>query len=149
MDKYLQDRELIRAALEARERAYAPYSNYLVGAALLTANGTVFQGCNIENASYGAANCAERTAFFKAVSQGEREFLAIAIVGGSRETGQGEVFPDLAYPCGICRQVMREFCGSDFRILVGRSTEEFREYTLEELLPESFGPAWKQRYCQN
>ena len=146
MDKYLQDRELIRAALEARERAYAPYSNYLVGAALLTANGTVFQGCNIENASYGAANCAERTAFFKAVSQGEREFLAIAIVGGSRETGQGEVFPDLAYPCGICRQVMREFCGPDFRILVGRSTEEFREYTLEELLPESFGPA---RYCQN
>ena len=133
MDKYLQDRELIRAALEARERAYAPYSNYLVGAALLTANGTVFQGCNIENASYGAANCAERTAFFKAVSQGEREFLAIAIVGGSRETGQGEVFPDLAYPCGICRQVMREFCGPDFRILVGRSTEEFREYTLEEL----------------
>ncbi len=149
MDKYLQDRELIRAALEARERAYAPYSNYLVGAALLTANGTVFQGCNIENASYGAANCAERTAFFKAVSQGEREFLAIAIVGGSRETGQGEVFPDLAYPCGICRQVMREFCGPDFRILVGRSTEEFREYTLEELLLESFGPAWKQRDCQN
>ncbi len=149
MDKYLQDRELIRAALEARERAYAPYSGYLVGAALLTANGTVFQGCNIENASYGAANCAERTAFFKAVSQGEREFLAIAIVGGSREIGPGEVFPDLAYPCGICRQVMREFCGPDFRILVGRSTEEFREYTLEELLPESFGPAWKQRDCQN
>lgn len=142
---HLQDRELIQAALEARERAYAPYSGYLVGAALLAADGTVFQGCNIENASYGAANCAERTAFYKAVSQGEREFSAIAIVGASRETRQEEVFSDLAYPCGICRQVMREFCGPEFRILVGRSTEEFEEYTLEELLPESFGPAWKHR----
>lgn len=142
---HLQDRKLIQAALEARERAYAPYSGYLVGAALLAADGTVFQGCNIENASYGAANCAERTAFYKAVSQGERAFSAIAIVGGSREMRQGEVFPDLAYPCGICRQVMREFCGPEFRILVGRSTEDFEEYTLEELLPESFGPVWKHR----
>ena len=142
-------KDLVRLAIEAMTYAYAPYSGFRVGAALLTADGKIYQGCNIENAAYTPTNCAERTAFFKAVSQGEREFLAIAIVGGSRETGQGEVFPDLAYPCGICRQVMREFCGPDFRILVGRSTEEFREYTLEELLPESFGPAWKQRDCQN
>ena len=148
LDKKMIEK-LISTAIEQLNYSYTPYSDFKVGAALLAENGNIYKGCNIENASYGAANCAERTAFFKAVSQGEREFLAIAIVGGSRETGQGEVFPDLAYPCGICRQVMREFCGPDFRILVGRSTEEFREYTLEELLPESFGPAWKQRYCQN
>lgn len=140
--KEVQDRALIQAAIEARKQAYAPYSGYLVGAALLAPDGAIYQGCNIENASYGATNCAERTAFFKAVSQGERAFCAIAIVGGSQELGQGETFPDMAYPCGICRQVMREFCGPDFRILVGRSTEDFQEYTLEELLPKSFGPAW-------
>lgn len=142
MEKRERDRELIQAAMEARKRAYAPYSGYLVGAALLAGGGEIYQGCNIENASYGATNCAERTAFFKAVSQGEREFQAIAIVGGSRELGQGDVFPDMAYPCGICRQVMREFCGPQFRILVGRSPEDYEEYTLEELLPESFGPRW-------
>jgi len=145
MDRQKRDSELIQAAIEARKRAYAPYSGYLVGAALLTDDGEIYQGCNVENASYGAANCAERTAFFKAVSQGKRDFGAIAIVGGSREAGQGERFPDMAYPCGICRQVMREFCGPDFRILVGRSIEDYEEYTLEELLPESFGPAWKRR----
>lgn len=145
MDGHERDTELIQAAMEARERAYAPYSGYLVGAALLTDEGEIYQGCNVENASYGAANCAERTAFFKAVSQGKRDFRAIAIVGGSRETGQEEPFPDMAYPCGICRQVMREFCGPDFRVLVCRSTEDFEEYTLEELLPESFGPVWKRQ----
>ncbi len=134
----MQDGDLIQAAMEARERAYAPYSKYLVGAALLTADGQIYQGCNIENASYGGTNCAERTAIFKAVSEGKRDFKAIAIVGGSRDL-QG-TFPDMAYPCGICRQVMREFCGPQFRILVGKSTEEYAEYTLEELLPESFGP---------
>lgn len=144
MDRQKRDTELIQAAMEARKRAYAPYSGYLVGAALLTDDGEIYQGCNIENASYGATNCAERTAFFKAVSHGKRNFQAIAIVGGSREVQSGESFPDMAYPCGICRQVMREFCGPDFRILVGRSTEDFEEYTLEELLPESFGPVWKR-----
>lgn len=145
MKEKIRDRELIQAAIEAREQAYAPYSGYLVGAALLAADGEIYPGCNIENASYGATNCAERTAFFKAVSQGKKEFRAIAVVGGSRELGQGETFPEMAYPCGICRQVMREFCGPDFRILVGRSAEDFQEYTLEELLPESFGPAWKRQ----
>lgn len=145
MEEKIRDRELMQAAIEAREQAYAPYSGYLVGAALLAADGEIYPGCNIENASYGATNCAERTAFFKAVSQGKKEFCAIAVVGGSRELGQGEIFPDMAYPCGICRQVMREFCGPDFRILVGRSAEDFQEYTLEELLPESFGPAWKRQ----
>lgn len=145
MDRQKQDGELIQAAMEARERAYAPYSGYLVGAALLTDEGEIYQGCNIENASYGATNCAERTAFFKAVSEGKRTFSAIAVVGGSREQEQGESFPDMAYPCGICRQVMREFCGPDFRILVGRGTADYEEYTLEELLPRSFGPEWKSK----
>ena len=145
MDRQKQDRELIQAAMQARERAYAPYSGYLVGAALLTDEGEIYQGCNIENASYGATNCAERTAIFKAVSEGKRTFSAIAVVGGSREQEQGEIFPDMAYPCGICRQVMREFCGPDFRILVGRGTADYEEYTLEELLPRSFGPEWKSR----
>lgn len=141
MDRQKQDIELMQAAIKARERAYAPYSGYLVGAALLADDGEIYQGCNIENASYGATNCAERTAFFKAVSEGKNRFLAIAIVGGSRK--QEDFFPDMAYPCGICRQVMREFCGPDFRILVGRGTTDYEEYTLKELLPESFGPAWK------
>lgn len=132
-----QDRELIQEAMVAREQAHVPYSCYRVGAALLTAGGRIYRGCNIENASYGATNCAERTAFFKAVSEGEKEFSAIAIVGGAGE--QQDTFPDMAYPCGICRQVMREFCGPQFRILVGRSTEDYVEYTLEELLPKSFG----------
>lgn len=132
-----QDGELIQAAMEARKQAYAPYSDYRVGAALLTAGGRIYQGCNIENASYGATNCAERTAFFKAVSEGEKEFAAIAIVGGAG--GRQDNFPDMAYPCGICRQVMREFCRPEFRILVGRSMEDYEEYTLEELLPKSFG----------
>jgi len=130
-----QIKNLICLALEARENAYAPYSGYAVGAALLAADGTVYQGCNIENASYGAANCAERTAFFKAVSEGRREFTAIAITGG-------KVFcepVDYAYPCGICRQVMQEFCTKDFQILVAVSEEDFKVFRLEELLPHGFG----------
>lgn len=137
--------ELIEKAADQLPYSYVPYSGFRVGAALLAKNGTIYTGCNIENAAYTPTNCAERTAFFKAVSQGKKEFRAIAVVGGSRELGQGEISPDMAYPCGICRQVMREFCGPDFRILVGRSAEDFQEYTLEELLPESFGPAWKRQ----
>lgn len=127
--------KLIKAALAARQNAYAPYSNYHVGAALLTADGKIYQGCNVENASYGATNCAERTAFFKAISEGERAFTAIAIVGGMK----GQDSNSFAYPCGICRQVMQEFCNTDFKIIVVKSEHEYKEYTLTELLPEGFG----------
>lgn len=126
---------LVRAALEARESAYTPYSHYTVGAALLTAQGEIYKGGNIENASYGATNCAERTAIFKAVSEGRRRFLAIAIAGGM----EGCEPVDYAYPCGICRQVMKEFAGEGFRIIVARSETDYREYGLEELLPHGFG----------
>ena len=122
-------------ALEARAMAYTPYSHYTVGAALLTAEGEIYKGGNIENASYGATNCAERTAVFKAVSEGRRDFRAIAIAGGM----EGQEPADYAYPCGICRQVLREFAGKDFRVLVVRSISDYREYTLEELLPHGFG----------
>lgn len=126
--------DLRRYAIEAMKVAYAPYSGYQVGAALLCADGTVYTGCNIENASYGATNCAERTAFFKAVSEGQREFLAIAICGG-RDGQIADVFP----PCGICRQVMREFCKDDFEVrLIKADGEEI--YRLTELLPVSFAP---------
>lgn len=127
--------ELIRMALEARKNAYVPYSHYTVGAALLTAEGKIYTGCNVENASYGATNCAERTAFFKAVSEGERDFSAIAVTGGM----EGQEPQDYAYPCGICRQVMREFGRDDFRIIVAKSVEEYQEYRLDELLPFGFG----------
>ena len=128
-------KELIEAALEARNCAYAPYSQYQVGAALLTGSGKIYQGGNIENASYGATNCAERTAFFKAVSEGEREFSAIAIAGGLK----GKTPVDYAYPCGICRQVMKEFVRDDFQIVIVKSTAEYKVYTLAELLPFGFG----------
>ena len=116
-------KELIRSAFQARKRAYTPYSRFQVGAALLAKNGTVYQGCNIENASYPATNCAERTAFYKAVSEGVREFQAIAIVGGSvlyPKTAEENQCTDLCSPCGICRQVMREFCPGDFEIVLAR-----------------------------
>ena len=128
--------DLIEQALKARRSAYAPYSGYKVGAALLCKDGSVYTGCNVENASYGAANCGERTAVFKAVSEGQREFTAIAIAGG-RDDGE----MDFAYPCGICRQVLREFVDPvRFTVLVGKSKEDYREMTLEALLPSSFGP---------
>lgn len=130
-----EEKALIGQALEARKMAYAPYSGYTVGAALLTADGHRYLGGNIENASYGAANCAERTAFFKAVSEGQREFAAIAIAGGR----DGEAPVEYAYPCGICRQVMQEFCGDDFVIYVVKSEQEYQSYTLKELLPFGFG----------
>lgn len=128
----MTDRELMDLAQEARRLSYSPYSRFRVGAALLTKSGKVYTGCNIENAGYSATNCAERTAIFKAVSEGEREFEAIAIVGGR----EGET-NDFTAPCGVCRQVIAEFCGGDFKLLLGRP-EAFRAYTLKELLPFSF-----------
>lgn len=125
--------ELSMLAIKARERSYAPYSGYRVGAALLTRSGKVFTGCNIENASYTPTVCAERTAFFKAVSEGERAFLRIAVAGGNGAQVTG-AFP----PCGVCRQVMAEFCEPDFEILVVRSEKESALYTLKELLPLAF-----------
>lgn len=132
---------LIEQALNARKQAYTPYSGFQVGAALLTKSGKIYTGCNIENAAYTPTNCAERTAFFKAVSEGEREFEAIAIVGGAKEAKSLDFCP----PCGVCRQVMMEFCKpSEFQIILGRSKEEYKIYTLEELLPLGFGPAQLQ-----
>ncbi len=128
--------ELISAAQEAMGRAYAPYSGFCVGAALLTRSGRIYQGCNIENAAYTPTNCAERTAFFKAVSEGEREFEAICITGGMHGRPQG-----YTAPCGVCRQVMREFCDPDtFRVILAVDEAHWKEYCLKELLPESFGP---------
>ena len=122
--------QLLRAVEEAMAYAYAPYSGCKVGAALLCTDGTVYTGCNIENASFGPTNCAERTAFFKAVSEGRRDFAAIAVVGGKDGILEGP-FP----PCGVCRQVMAEFCGNDFEIyLTGGIT-----LTLADLLPHRFG----------
>ena len=132
-----QKEQLIAKALEARGFSYSPYSNYQVGAALLCKDGRIFTGCNIENAGYGPTNCAERTAIFKAVSEGYTDFIAVAVVGGKA----GDVIDNYAYPCGVCRQVMAEFCRSDFEVLVAKSVKEFREHSLEELLPERFGPA--------
>ncbi len=129
------ERELMTLAIAARKCAYAPYSGYQVGAALLTEDGRVYIGGNIENASYGATNCAERTAAFKAVSEGARRFRMIAIAGGKGE------HLNYAYPCGICRQVLREFSDPKrMLVLVGISPTEYKRYTLEELLPNSFGP---------
>lgn len=128
--------ELCRLADEARKNSYCNYSGFSVGAALLTANGRVYKGCNIENASYPAGICAERTAFCKAVSEGEREFAAIAIAGGPVGEAPGD-----AYPCGICRQFMNEFVdGDSFEVLVVHEDMSFSTHTLAELLPHSFGP---------
>ena len=114
--------KMIQLALEARKMAYVPYSHYTVGAALLTEDGEIYCGCNIESASYGATNCAERTAFFKAISEGKRNFSAIAIAGGM----EGEEPKEYAYPCGICRQVIKEFVKDDFRIIVARSLTDYK-----------------------
>lgn len=128
---------LVREAAIARESSYSPYSGFMVGAALLTKNGRVYHGCNIENAAYGPTNCAERTAFFKAVSEGARDFEAIAIIGYAAGGTAG-----FAYPCGVCRQVMMEFCQPEgFKIIVAANENDFKEYTLAELLPQGFGPA--------
>lgn len=131
----MQKNELITKALLARQSAYAPYSDYLVGAAILCEDGSIYTGCNVENASYGATNCAERTAVFKAVSEGKRRFVAIAIAGGKAERA------DYAFPCGVCRQVLREFADpTQMTVIVCKSVDDYKEMTLEQLLPESFGP---------
>lgn len=127
---------LIGEALAARELSWSPYSGFMVGAALLTASGKIFRGCNIENAAFTPTSCAERTAFCTAVSQGERNFAAIAIVGGLK--GGDPV--ELTYPCGVCRQVMMEFCDpSSFQVIVAASVEDYKVYSLEQLLPHGFG----------
>ncbi len=125
--------QLIKQAMQAMEQAYAPYSQYKVGAALLCEDGTVFTGCNIENAAFSPTICAERTAFAKAVSQGQRAFAAIAVCGGKDGVISG-VFP----PCGVCRQVMREFCGEDFQIYLADKEGAWQTRTLAQLLPDSF-----------
>ena len=131
----MTDLELLLKAIEARALAYAPYSDHRVGAALLGKSGKIYLGCNVENAAYTPTNCAERTAIFKAVSEGEREFTAIAIVGGL-----GENLSPICAPCGVCRQVMAEFCTGDMRIIMG-TPEKITVSTLSELLPYSFGRA--------
>jgi len=132
----MEKKELIQKAIETLPRAYTPYSNFKVAAALLTKTGKIYTGCNIESAAYTPTNCAERTAFFKAVSEGEREFEAIAIVGGKN----GKL-DDYCPPCGVCRQVMMEFCDpKDFLVIIAKSPEDYKEFTLEEILPMGFGP---------
>lgn len=131
----MTDLELLMKAIEARELAYAPYSNHRVGAALVGKSGRIYLGCNVENAAYSPSNCAERTAVFKAVSEGEREFTEIAIVGG-----MGDTLSELCAPCGVCRQVLAEFCNKDLKIVMG-TPERITVSTLGDLLPYSFGRA--------
>ena len=133
MRMIMTKQELCLSAIKSRQAAYSPYSDYKVGAALICVNGKVYTGCNIENASYGATVCAERTAFFKAVSEGERDFSAIAVAGG-----KGDELSDKFLPCGICRQVMSEFCKPDFTVLVVTGNNSYKEFTLSELLPNAF-----------
>ena len=128
--------EMIGLAIEQLRYSYAPYSGFKVGAALLTKKGKLYTGCNIENAAYTPANCAERTAFFKAVSEGEREFQAICVAGG-----KDGILTEYAAPCGVCRQVMMEFCDQDtFQIILAISKEQYEVFTLKEMLPLGFGP---------
>lgn len=136
MDRKLTE-EMIDLAVEQLAYSYTPYSHFKVGAALLTKDGKLYTGCNIENAAYTPTNCAERTAFFKAVSEGEREFQAICIVGG-----KDGVLTEYAAPCGVCRQVMMEFCNPEtFQIILATGREQYEIFTLKELLPLGFGPA--------
>ena len=128
-----QKNELFDVAEKMLNFSYSPYSHFCVGAALLCADGTIYTGCNIENAAYGPSNCAERTAIFKAVSEGKKDFVAIAIVGG-----KNGVIEDFCPPCGVCRQVLAEFCKKDFLILLKDKKNQVKEFTLEKLLPESF-----------
>ena len=129
--------DLIEMAMDARRLAYAPYSKFKVGAALLGSNGIIYMGCNVENSSYSATNCAERTAIFSAVAEGQKEFEAIAIVGGNEDASELE----FCAPCGVCRQVIREFCNpKTFEIILARNTSDYKVFTLEEMLPMSFGP---------
>ena len=129
----MTDKELLLKAIEARKLAYAPYSNHKVGAALVGKSGRIYTGCNIENAAYTPTNCAERTAIFKAVSEGELEFVAIAVVGGL-----GDTLSEICAPCGVCRQVLAEFCDGDFKVVLG-TPDKITVTTLSGLLPYSFG----------
>ena len=130
--------KLITEALHAREAAYVPYSKFSVGAALLCDSGEIIRGCNIENAAYSPTNCAERTAIFKAVSEGKKEFTAIAVVGGPQEAPPAEIIS----PCGVCRQVMMEFCDPDaFKVIITKSADVYKTYTLRGILPLGFGPS--------
>jgi len=129
-------KQLMLDAVMAREKAYTPYSNYKVGACLLAKSGKKYLGCNIENAAYTPTNCAERTAFFKAISEGERGFEAIAIVGGK----DGEPLSKNCTPCGVCRQVMLEFCHKDLKVILG-TPDDFKVYTLEQIMPYAFTPS--------
>lgn len=126
--------ELFNFAKSSMKNSYAPYSHFTVGAALLCSNGDIFTGCNVENASYSATCCAERNALFSAVAAGNKDFTAIMIIGGL----DGEI-TDYVFPCGICRQVLSEFCNPDFKILVAKGKENIKEFTLKDLLPHSFG----------
>lgn len=132
-------KNLINHAFLARENAYCPYSGFAVGAALLTKDNAIFTGCNIESAAFSPTNCAERTALFKAISEGVRKFRAIAIVGGQKEKGKGEV--EYCAPCGVCRQVLEEFCPKEFSIIFAKDEEQYEVHTLGELLPFGFGGA--------
>lgn len=128
-------KKLMEVAIEYRKRSYAPYSHFQVGAALLTKDGEIFGGCNIENAAYTPSNCAERTAIFKAVSEGKKEFTAIAIVGGKEE---GKL--QFCSPCGVCRQVLAEFCNPEtFVVYLGTGPDNYQKYVLKELFPFGFG----------
>lgn len=132
----MENEQLIQKAMEARELSYSPYSGFAVGAALLAENGEIYTGCNIENASFTPTNCAERTAFFKAVSEGVKKFKKIAVVGGRKGA-----LTEVCAPCGVCRQVMREFCNpKDFQIILAVSEKEYQVYSLEQMLFMSFGP---------
>lgn len=132
----MSEKELVDLAKKAAKNAYVPYSHHTVGAALLCKNGKVYLGCNIENAAYSPTNCAERTAFFKAVSEGERDFEAIAVVGGYELD-----FENYFAPCGVCRQVMAEFCDmKTFKVVFGKNGDEYKVFTLEEILPFGFLP---------
>ncbi len=129
----MNEKELIEKAFEMLKFSYSPFSCFRVGAALLTKSKKIYTGCNIENSSFGATNCAERTAIFKAVSEGQKDFEAICIVGG-----KNGIVEDFCTPCGICRQVLAEFCKPDFKIILAKSKTEYKIFTLGELLPKSF-----------
>lgn len=130
-------KELIKQAFEAQKASYSPYSNFQVGAALLTKSGKIYKGCNIENAAFTPTNCAERTAFFKAVSEGETEFSAIVVVGSPEGTKDED--REYCAPCGVCRQVMAEFCDlENFKVILAKSEDDYKEYTLNEILPLAF-----------
>lgn len=131
----MTDKELLFTAIKAMDKSYSPYSQCKVGAALLTKSGKVYTGTNIENAAFSPTICAERVALFKAISEGENEFNKIAVAGG-----KNGVIDGIFAPCGVCRQVMREFCDDDFEIIMGESEEAYKKVTLKELLPHSFSP---------